>query len=175
MTDAIIKNMNQMAHSVDDIFRTSDLNEILRLSTALAERTANRHRVKLKFRPAESKISVTTAPFFLINLIWLCLTAIFQIGDKERTVTISAEWPQGKNIRIRMQLNEFDPDATVNYSVPSGLELLTGSLNADVEWKGPGNELLIYLPTDLTSNALSDDLTTMLKSSFTSDRSEQTI
>lgn len=173
MADEIIKNMNQMAHSADDLFRTSDLNEILRLSTALAERTANRHRVKLQFRPSETDIPVTTATFFLMNLVWLCLSALFQIGDKERTVAISAEQLHGKNVLVRMQMYGIDAESGENYCAPAGLELLTGPLQADVEWKSLESELLIYLPPDLTRMARSDELAAMIKGICTSDKPEQ--
>ena len=169
MADEIIKNMNKMSHSVDDIFRTFDINEILRLSTALAEHTANRHRVNLQFRPSESRITVTTVTFFLMNLIWLCLTALFQIGDKARTVAISAEKRQGDKILIRMQMNGSDLEPEATYAAPSGLDLLAGALNADVEWKSLDSELLIYLPIDLSNSARSDELTAMITNSCMSE------
>lgn len=162
--DEILKNMNKMAHSVDDIFRTSDINELLRLSTALAERTANQHRVNLQFLPSESSISVTTVTFFLINLIWLCLTAFFQIGDKARTVAISAEQLKGQKFQIRMRLEGSDLNSEANFTAPSGLSLLTDALGADVEWNKVDSELLIHLPIDLSNRDRSDELAAMITS-----------
>ena len=66
--DDILRNMNQLAHTIDEIFRPVDLNELVKLSVDLAKRPANLHRIELTFRPSEAPIMVTTSPFFLMKI-----------------------------------------------------------------------------------------------------------
>jgi C4-dicarboxylate-specific signal transduction histidine kinase len=72
--DAIIKNLNQFAHSVDVPSKSLDLNEILNLLVALHNRPAAMRQVALEPRPAESAVMVTTNPFLLLNILGLVLS-----------------------------------------------------------------------------------------------------
>jgi signal transduction histidine kinase len=71
--DAIIKNLNQFAHSVDTPVKSVDLNEIQELLVALHRRPAAMQQVELEPRPAESAVVVSTMPFLLLNVLALML------------------------------------------------------------------------------------------------------
>jgi signal transduction histidine kinase len=86
--DAIIKNLNQFAHSVDVPAKSVDLNEILELLVALHRRPAAMRQVELGPRPAQSPVVVTTHPFMLLNLLGLILTHSLQAVPGGGTMTI---------------------------------------------------------------------------------------
>jgi signal transduction histidine kinase len=88
--DAIIKNLNQFAHSVDIPVKSVDLNEILDLLVALHRRPAAMRQVELEPRPAVSPVTVTTNPFVLLNLLGLVLAFSLQTLPGGGVMTLSA-------------------------------------------------------------------------------------
>ncbi|MEJ2660389.1 MAG: histidine kinase dimerization/phospho-acceptor domain-containing protein [Desulfobacteraceae bacterium] len=87
--DAIIKNLNQFAHSVDTPVKSVDLNEILDLLVALHRRPAAMRQVELEPRPAVSPVTVTTNPFVLLNLLGLVLAFSLQTLPGGGVMTLS--------------------------------------------------------------------------------------
>jgi signal transduction histidine kinase len=87
--DAIIKNLNQFAHSVDIPVKSVDLNEILDLLVALHRRPAAMRQVELEPRPAVSPVTVTTNPFVLLNLLGLVLAFSLQTLPGGGVMTLS--------------------------------------------------------------------------------------
>ena len=71
--DTIVKNMNRLAHSVDESIKIIDLNDILELLVALSDRFASTRGVAVQSKRNQEPLTLRTAPFFLINLLWLCL------------------------------------------------------------------------------------------------------
>jgi hypothetical protein len=95
LTDGIIKNMNRFAHSVDSFDCESDLGEVLSLTASLAKRTADNRGAKIELHIGEPSPSIVTAPFLLMNLIWLCLEATMPLADMESPITMGCEKTDG--------------------------------------------------------------------------------
>jgi light-regulated signal transduction histidine kinase (bacteriophytochrome) len=91
LTDDIIKNMNRFSHTVDSFECTTDLVEVIALTAALSKRTAENKGVRIELCLPESSIRIVTAPFLVMNLIWLCLEMVMPFADMERPVTIGGE------------------------------------------------------------------------------------
>ena len=158
MADEIIKNMNRFSHSVDELLRPTDVNDLLGLIIALAKRSADRHRIGLKLVASSPPISVSTSPFFLMNLLWLCLQAIFQHADHSSTVEVSATAGGQKKCLIKFSIMELERVAQPAAETPSGLKLLSGALEATLEYSLEEGEIRIHLPADLTDNNRLADL-----------------
>ncbi len=109
-TNAIIKNMNRLAHSLDDPESQIDLNALLELMINLSERTTVTRGFKVFAALSDTAVTITTHPFFLENLIWLIL-------DFAMNVTGDA-----KNIELKPA--KAEPGATISFT---GLEKLTQS------------------------------------------------
>jgi hypothetical protein len=150
MTDEIIKKMNRFSHSVDDILRPVDVSDLLGLLIALAKRSADRHRIELKLATSSSPISITTSPFFLMNLLWLCLRAIFQNADQPSTVEVSAILGGEHKCLITFNIKELEPNSESVAEAPSGLKFLSEAIEANIEYKLKEGEILIHLPADVT-------------------------
>jgi signal transduction histidine kinase len=86
--DAIIKNLNQFAHSVDTPVKSVDLNQILDLLVALHRRFAAMQQIELEPRPADSAVVVHTRPFLLLNVLGLVLTHAFKTVPSGGALTI---------------------------------------------------------------------------------------
>ncbi len=109
LTDGIIKNMNSFSHTVDSFQRSTDLGEVISLAVALSKRTADNKGVGIECRLPESSISIVTAPFLLMNLVWLCFETMMPFADMEHPVIVGGEksetgvtimlsttqWPEG--------------------------------------------------------------------------------
>jgi C4-dicarboxylate-specific signal transduction histidine kinase len=91
LTDGIIKNMNRFAHSVDNFKCASDLGDVLSLTASLAKRTADNKGTRIELQLAETSPSIVTAPFLLMNLIWLCLEAMMPFADMDSPVVMGCE------------------------------------------------------------------------------------
>ena len=89
--DDIIKNMNRLAHSVDEPLRQADLNDTLALVCALSGRFASMRGVTLELEPTSTQIPIITNPFFLQNLIWLCLDFAMGSAGTGKTVVLRTE------------------------------------------------------------------------------------
>ena len=98
--DTIITKMNDFAHSVDESKEKVNIGEILVFMAALSERLATMRGVKIRVVPPERPITITTNPFLLENIIWLCLDFAMDVAGKGKTVELDTE-EAGKSINIR--------------------------------------------------------------------------
>ena len=104
MADTIIKTMNRFAHSIDTMTHPADLNETVALSILLFKRTAGNREIQLTGMSCDSPVSVTTAPFLLMNLLWHWLAAVMETASRNASVTIGAEpAPDGAVITIKWE------------------------------------------------------------------------
>jgi C4-dicarboxylate-specific signal transduction histidine kinase len=86
--DAIMKNMNRLAHSVDESIKTIDLKDILELLVALSGRFASTRGVAVQPKFNEGPLRLKTSPFFLMNLLWLCLDFAMDAAGEEKMVEL---------------------------------------------------------------------------------------
>ncbi len=86
--NTIVKNMNRLAHSLDDPAARTDLNTLLELMLHLSERTTVTRGVKVSAAFSEPPVIITTHPFFVENLIWLILDFAMDISGDEKTIEL---------------------------------------------------------------------------------------
>ncbi len=100
--DGIIKNMNRLAHSIDETITNVDLNQTIELVIALTARIAAMRGVKVDLQLPGSPLTIPTAPFFLMNLLWLCLDfSMSASGDEKRVELVVEETENSVRIRFR--------------------------------------------------------------------------
>jgi C4-dicarboxylate-specific signal transduction histidine kinase len=86
--DAIMKNMNRLAHSIDESIKTIDLNDLLELLVALSGRFASTRGVAVQPKLNEGPLRLKTSPFFLMNLLWLCLDFAMDAAGEDKMVEL---------------------------------------------------------------------------------------
>ena len=86
--DTIVKNMNRLAHSVDESIKSIDLNDILELLVALSNRFASMRGVVVQPKLSEGLVKLRTSPFFLMNLLWLCLDFAMDAAGEDKIVEL---------------------------------------------------------------------------------------
>jgi signal transduction histidine kinase len=100
-SDHIIKNMNRFAHSVDSPRDRVEVGPLIELTVQLAARTADQKGVELKVDTGAEKAELTTAPFLLMNLVWLSIEAALAASPSGSAVFLGWEKkPDAVNIRI---------------------------------------------------------------------------
>jgi signal transduction histidine kinase len=87
--DAIVKNMNRLAHSVDESIKITDLNEVLKLLVAVSSRFASARGVALEPEDRQDPLELRTAPLFLMALFWLCLDYAMDRAGEDKTVALA--------------------------------------------------------------------------------------
>ncbi len=86
--DAVMKNMNRLAHSVDESIEAIDLNDLLELLVALSNRFASTRGVGIRIKQNEGPLKLRTSPFFLMNLLWLCLDFAMDTAGEDKIVEL---------------------------------------------------------------------------------------
>jgi signal transduction histidine kinase len=86
--DVIMKNMNRLAHSVDESIEAIDLNDLLELLVALSNRFASTRGVGIQLKRNEGPLKLRTSPFFLMNLLWLCLDFAMDATGEDKIVEL---------------------------------------------------------------------------------------
>lgn len=146
--EGIVRNMNKFAHSVDESVKNVDIGDIVALVVALTSRVASMRDVSVEPKPAESPITITTNPFFLENLIWLCLDFAMDAAGEGNTIDIITEKTEnGAQVRIMRveDLAKAPLDGFPAERETALLDALKADLVADVE----AGELVITLPRDI--------------------------
>ena len=134
--DGIIMNMNRLAHSIDQTVTTADLDQTIELVIALTDRFAAMRGVKVDLQLPANPLTIKTAPFYLMNLLWLCLDFSMSASGDEKQVELVVEETEN-SVRIRFRrlaglsealLETFPSDREKNL-----LAVLEAALTADPE------------------------------------------
>jgi len=134
--DGIIMNMNRLAHSIDQTVTTADLDQTIELAIALTARFAAMRGVKVDLQLPANPLTIKTAPFYLMNLLWLCLDFSMSASGDEKQVELVVEETEN-SVRIRFRrlaglsaalLETFPSDREKNL-----LAVLEAALTADPE------------------------------------------
>jgi len=98
--DGIVKLMNRFAHSVDETTRSVDVYDTAEFAVALSTRFASMKGVKLECRRPPRPVMIYTNPFFLENVIWLCLDFAMDKAGKGATVVLAVDEEESR-ARVR--------------------------------------------------------------------------
>ena len=112
--DAIIKNLNQFAHTVDHPSSAVDLNQALELLMVLHQRMAAMHQVTLEPVPSQDPpVVVTTSPFLLLNALGSVLAYALKsvpAGQAMSLEVISSEAETGIGFGLLKNLGDRPAD-----------------------------------------------------------------
>jgi signal transduction histidine kinase len=146
--DGIVMTMNRFAHSVDEAVQDVDVVEIVEFVATLSRRLSSMRGVSLEPKRVPSPVRITTNPFFLQNLVSLCLDFAVATAGGGKTVGLVAEETEN-GARVSMTGLEGLGEAPVD-TFPAArekvlLEALGGQLAVDIE----GGRVVLALPGDM--------------------------
>ncbi|MBW1703935.1 MAG: sensor histidine kinase [Deltaproteobacteria bacterium] len=146
--EGIIKNMNMFAHSVDESVKSINLSDVVELMTALSCRFASMRGVTVEPKPAALPVTITTNPFFLENLIWLCLDFAMDAAGAGNTIDIvSVKTETGAQVRFA-QVEDLAKAPLDKFPSERGKALLD-TLKADLVSDAGAGEIVITLPRNI--------------------------
>ncbi len=144
--DAILRNMNRFAHSIDDPVKTVDLPEMVCFVSALAERKATMAGVVIEIACRDASFSVQTRPFFLLNLLWLCLKVLIETLPSGAVVQMGADLnDRGAGVWLRCERLD-PPEETILHVIREQAGPLLCVLNAEVAIDGATGRIALRVP-----------------------------
>ena len=147
--NGIVKNMNRLAHSLDDPASQTDLNALLELMISLSERTTVTRGFKVSAAFSDTTITVTTHPFFLENLIWLILDFTMAVTGDAKTITMQpAKTGYGAEINFT-GLDKLSENA-FNDFLTERIRLMLTALNCTLQPDENKGIVTLRLPENIT-------------------------
>lgn len=122
--DSIMTVMNRFAHSVDEAAVSIDVNEVAQLLVSLSARFVAMRGVVLQVGKPAGPVAITTFPFALLNLLWLCLDYAMAVVGPGKAIELHAE-KTGEGAWFRFgRLENMEADAAPPF--PSERETALG-------------------------------------------------
>ena len=149
--DELTKKMNRLAHTIDDAIAIVELKELIELFMALTDRLTAMRKISVEAKLSVNPLRIKTSPFFLMDLLWLCLDfAMAASGDIKQIELITEQTKNNVNIRFT-QLAGLSVSAKQTF--PSEREkCLLGLLAADMTVDAGKGEILLKLPENIEHN-----------------------
>jgi len=142
--DGIVKNMNAFVHSVDRIFRQTDVVMVVDLIAALVKRLLDMQGISLKTETPTGPAVVVTAPFFLKNLIWLLIDFAIARVAASKILCLVVE-KRGDCIEIDLSgLESFD-ELPSDCLPTEPMQFLVDMLESELEIDADGGRLMLRL------------------------------
>ena len=141
--DGIVSGMNRFAHSVDASVVRLDLVEVMELLKTLSLRLASMQGAALHLLPPQPAATVTTAPFLLLNLLWLCLDDAMAAGPGRRIDLAAEAAADGARIRFCGLERLMDDPAALPSAGPQ--EALCRILGARLSLDPGSKEMILLL------------------------------
>ena len=139
---AVIKQMNQFAHSVDDPVKEVSLVELIELMVALAKFLSFASKVQFDPVPATAPM-VLTRPFRLQNLIYRALIFAFESAGPDGQIRIAIQ-PQPDS-SVHISLTGFDPGNTLSFASEKTKKIAT-SIGVDIRENHDSLSLDLMVP-----------------------------
>ena len=145
-TDAIVDNMNRFAHSADNDFSKVDTIECLDLVIKLSARLANMKGVILKLENLEEKVEITTFPFLLENLLYLCIDNAMENAGEDKMIVMTVN---KKGNRIHFRFSGVNLKYNTEKVILSASESIFEKLGARIIVEKESGAFLLDMPEDL--------------------------
>ena len=143
--DGIIRNMNRFAHSIDAPISTVDVPDILRFVAGLTERKATMAGVVLNVDSAMAPFSAQTRPFFLLNLLWICLKALIEAIPSGSAVQMGTT-AEGQQALVWLHCEQAQSLRDIHQIAIQQAAILIPMLCAEVRTNGETGNIEILIP-----------------------------
>ncbi len=151
--DGIVRTINRFSHSVDRPTDQVNIADFLTFMVGLSERFAAMRGVTLKPQPPETPLLITTAPFLLENLVWLCLDFAMDAAGAGKTVGLSAEKAENNAVCICFTHLDGLTGSMIDSFPKEREKALPDALKAVIIVYPDAKKMILTLPCDLTANS----------------------
>ena len=142
--DRITTSMNDFAHSVDEASVSIDASKVVELLVSLSERFVAMRGIVLEVGKPAGPVAITTFPFILLNLLWLCLGYAMSVVGPGKAIELLAEkTEEGAWFRF-CKLENMETDAAPPF--PAEREIVLGqALHAQIFRDPAAREVRVLL------------------------------
>jgi signal transduction histidine kinase len=131
--DSVVKNLNQFAHSTDNIEKSLNLAEALSLTIALNHRLSTNRGVDLHFTDSEDSCIVSISPFLFQYLMSRCLDHIIDVIGSGKRIDITLQRKEAHSVIAFMLDNCIDDlDLIDRFQKETGV--LLEQINCNLSW-----------------------------------------
>jgi hypothetical protein len=116
--------------------------------TGLSDRFAANRGVTIEIEPLETSVTITTRPFFLENLIWLCLDFAMDVAGDGKSVKLIAREEENSAIIKFTKLKGLAAHHSDNFPGKQEKTLLE-VLKADLVPNQNAGEIVLILPKEI--------------------------
>ncbi len=143
--DLIVKNMNTLAHSIDEQEKKIDTGELLAFMAALSKRLASMQGITFEPVMSENPPEIITNPFLLETMLWRCMDFFMCTAGAEKTIEVSvAANDQGIDIHFT---GLQEPGVKQDPSFPGEMEhALASTLCGKIELNEGAKKITLSLP-----------------------------
>lgn len=143
--DAIIKDLNQFAHTVDSASKAVDLNHMLDLLAALHRRLGDMRQVTIGARTMQPPLVITTSPFLLLNALGLVLDFVIHNSAPGAGLTITMK-PAAAGAEICFASTGSLPDLFSDGLAKGSANALLTVLGAKAIMEAEQGRIIVQLP-----------------------------
>jgi hypothetical protein len=142
----VVKNLNRLAHSIDEPWCDLDLTKTVELLVALCHRFAASNKVSIGMSLPSSAVHVESSPFFLMDLIFYYLNKTMS-QSKNGDVQILLKDGGGVAEVSIVGSGETPVDSTE--AIPAAISILQERLGISVNFEGKAGDVIIRVPRAL--------------------------
>ncbi len=146
--DSIIKNLNRFGHSTDAPVQEIDLEDTVTFMIDLCERQASGRGVALELIASGSAVKVTTNPFLLQNIIWLCLDFALEAAGDEKIVKIEVVRDESNKMFINFKIKGFTNESGKAFPTDEEHAILD-ALHASIVTNPAAEEISLIVPENI--------------------------
>lgn len=147
--EGIVQNMNRFSHTIDQSKIDIDLQEAVTFMLDLFYRFTSTRSIVINLTASEDMVKITAAPFFLVNLMWLCLDFVMNLTNSTKTINITVQ-QTGSCGQIRFTgLEGLTEKFLDDFLSDQHTAQLFHILNATLTVSAGGKELNLALPNFL--------------------------
>ncbi len=107
--DDITRRLNRFSHSINGKVVSASVREIIESTVALANRIAAMKGITF-IVPQDDSITITTIPFILQNMLWICIDKIIQTHKFE------------ENLNVDFSIKQIDSDIKITVKFSRAIE-----------------------------------------------------
>lgn len=143
--ESMVKNMNTFSHSNDSEIAVVDLTTLLPLFLELTYRLQMKKGKSVAWQQPENQITLTTAPLFLLNLVWSFLDYLLGLKSGKDNLILTVEETNERIELVFSGLDDYLESDLVSFQSEL-VELLINKLQATISISSDSSSFVISLP-----------------------------
>ena len=141
--DQVVKNLNRLAHSIDEPFCAVDLDEAVALIAAISERLVSAKGVRLEMNLPTGGVQVESNPFFLMYIIFYFIDQAMGASNNGEVQMNLKDVGDAGELTIS---GSFEAMVGSKEAMPAPMSVLEEKLGITVDIEGNRGKVVIRVP-----------------------------